>query len=499
MHLKFSRVSFNKALDARDPRFDGVFYVGITTTGIYCRPICPARRTLYRNRRFFSTAAAAERAGFRPCLRCRPELSPGRARIDAVPRLVHAATQRIAAGALNGGSIDQLARDLNVSGRHLRRALQQELGVSPVELAQTYRLLMAKQLLTETQLSMPGVAYASGFQSLRRFNALFRTRYRLNPSAIRRSANGHTTNGQTNPAFETIRVSLSYRPPLNWSALMGFLGPRATPGIEQVTGDAYARTIQLGNCRGVVVLRHDANARPNPVVVAEISVSLVPVLMPLCARLRHLLDLDAEPQSIDEHLCRAGLKSFEGSPGIRVPGAVDGFEVALRAILGQQVTVKGATTLSGRLARAFGERFASPLEGLTWIAPSAERLAQASLGSIRAIGLPLARAATIQALARQVALGGLELDSHSDVRRVRAQLAELPGIGPWTTEYIVMRGLHWPDAFPSGDLVLRRAAGGLTEAKLRKHAEPWRPWRSYAAMRLWYSAGQSATSSGSQR
>ncbi len=492
MRLELNRESFNRALDARDARFDGVFFVGVATTGIYCRPICPARRTLYRNRRFFSTAAAAERAGFRPCLRCRPELAPGRARVDAVPRLAAAAAERISAGALNGRSVDRLAADLGVSGRQLRRALQQELGVSPVDLAQTRRLLLAKQLLTETRLSMSIVAHASGFQSLRRFNASFRERYRLTPETIRRKVNGNGPgrSGAIAP-HEMLRISLSYRPPIDWAALIGFLAPRATPGVEHVAQGCYSRTVRLGEQTGVLRAWHEPVARPGPAVHLEVSTSLLPVLMPLSARIRQLIDLDCEPAAIETHLRSAHFDAFDlRHVGLRVPGAFDGFELALRAILGQQVTVKGATTLSARLTSAFGETVETGLPGLTRLTPTPERIAQATLSSIRDIGLPAARANTIHQLARAMADGSLRITADSAVREVMSQLTALPGIGPWTAEYIAMRALHWPDAFPAGDLALRRAMGDLPEGKLRKLAEPWRPWRSYAAMHLWMKAAQ---------
>lgn len=491
MRLELTRESFNRALDARDARFDGVFFVGVASTGIYCRPICPARRTLYRNRRFFSSAAAAERAGFRPCLRCRPELAPGRARVDAVPRLVAAAAQRIAAGALNGTSVEVLASELGVSGRQLRRALQQELGVSPIELAQTQRLLLAKQLLTETRLPMSSIADASGFQSLRRFNALFRDRYRMSPEAIRRTSRTPASRRLDTDGAETLRLALSYRPPIDWGGLMGFLGPRATPGVETVRDGCYARTVRIGSHTGVIRAWHDATTRPNPSVQLEVSASLLPVLMPLCARIRHLFDLDAEPSAIENHLRATQFHALDRRHnGLRVPGAFDGFELALRAILGQQVTVKGATTLSGRLARVFGEPVVTNDVSLNHVTPDAARIADASLNRIRDIGLPVARAASVQALAREVASGSLRIAPDADVREVTAHLTELPGVGPWTADYIAMRALHWPDAFPAGDLALQRAAGGLTAGGLRKLAEPWRPWRSYAAMHLWMKASQ---------
>ena len=323
--MPLDRDACHRALEARDPKFDGVFFVGVTSTGIYCRPICPARMTLRRNRRFFSNAAAAERAGFRPCLRCRPELAPGLAQIDAVPRLVRTAASRIAAGALNGQDVDSLARDLGVTGRHLRRAMQRELGVSPIQLAQTHRLLHAKHLLTDTSLPMTTIAFASGFQSVRRFNALFRTRYDLNPNSLRGRS---TSRGRAKD--DTVRLKLSYRPPLDWAALLAFLAARATPGVEVVDGDTYGRTVSIDGHVGVVrVSRPSASqARVLPILFLDVSAALAPVLMQVTARVRHLFDLDAEPSRIDSHLTSGGLRRGGAMRrGVRVPGAFDGFEM----------------------------------------------------------------------------------------------------------------------------------------------------------------------------
>jgi AraC family transcriptional regulator of adaptative response / DNA-3-methyladenine glycosylase II len=467
--------SCTRALEARDARFDGVFFVGIASTGIYCRPICPARATLRRNRRFFSNAAAAERAGFRPCLRCRPELAPGLARVDAVPRLVQSAATRIAAGALNGRSVDALARELGVTGRQLRRALQRELGVSPIELAQTHRLLVAKQLLTDTRLPMTRIAYASGFQSLRRFNALFHSRYRLNPGALRRRMASSSRD-----ADDTVWLTLAYRPPLDWTALLAFLGARATPGVEAVDLAAYARTIRIGRHTGVIRIAPRADA-----LRLELGASLIPVVVEVRARVRQLFDLDAEPAAIETHLAATQLPVASLRPGLRVPGAFDGFELAVRAILGQQVTVKGATTLMGRLTSVFAEPIDAGDPALTRLAITAERLAEASVSRIKAIGLPAARAQTLSLLARAVADGHLRIDADAEVRSMMQRLEDIPGVGAWTAEYIAMRALHWPDAFPATDLVLRRNAGNLTAAQLRRAADRWRPWRAYAAMQLW--------------
>jgi AraC family transcriptional regulator of adaptative response / DNA-3-methyladenine glycosylase II len=493
--MLLDRESCNRAVESADTRFDGVFFVGITTTTIYCRPICPARRTLRKNRRYFTSAAAAERAGFRPCLRCRPELAPGRARIDAVPRLAEAAAARIAAGALNGQGLDQLATELGVSGRQLRRAMQAELGVSPVELAQTHRLLLAKQLLTETRLPMSRVADASGFQSVRRFNALFRARYRLNPESLRRRASNGSrrTSSHAEEREPSLVLTLAYRPPLAWQPLIGFLGGRAIPGVERISSGSWARAVRLDGRTGVIRVREPDRGSAladHDVLVLEVSASLAPVLMPLSARVKHLFDLVAEPNAIEKHLVNTGFGRIPpGARGLRVPGAWDGFELAIRAIVGQQVSVAGATTLMGRLTGHFGERLEGAEDGFTHLSPNADRLAEAGVDRIRRVGLPAARAETIHSLAKMVAEGVLSFDADTDARAFTRRLTEIRGIGPWTAEYIAMRALHWPDAFPASDLVLRRAAGGLTTAKLTRLAESWRPWRSYAAMHLWHRAG----------
>ena len=491
--MQLDQDSCTRALEARDARFDGVFFVGIRSTGIYCRPICPARATLRKNRRFFSNAAAAERAGFRPCLRCRPELAPGFARVDAVPRLAQSAARRIASGAMNGHGVDGLALSLGVSARQLRRAMQQELGVTPIELAQTHRLLLAKQLLTDTPLPISQVAYASGFQSLRRFNALFLARYRLNPQTMRRRVTARPGDDASEDA-EGVRLSLSYRPPLAWDALLSFLGARSAPAVESIEGGRYARTLSVDGHAGVIrvsrprarVERDAGSSAALPVLHLDVSASLLPVLLAVSARVRRLFDLDAEPEKIASHLSSSGFGPIRGEArGLRVPGAADSFELVVRAILGQQVSVKGASTLMSRLTETFGAPMQTDHPQLTRLAATAERIAQATPAAIATIGLPLARATTIHTLAIRVADGSLIIEPEADVRALTRQLLDLPGIGPWTAEYIVMRAVHWPDAFPASDLVLRRSAGDLSPAKLLRAAEQWRPWRAYAAMHLW--------------
>src|SRR5690606_8495010 len=331
------RDTLYNALRSRDPRFDGVFFVGISSTGIYCRPVCPARLPKREHCTFYETAAAAERDGYRPCLRCRPELSPGRARIDAPDRLAARAYARIAEGGLNGRSVRDLARELCVGERHLRRVVVRTFGVSPVELAQTQRLLFAKQLLTDTDLPVSRVAYASGFSSLSRFNALFPARYRMSPTALRCARDdGEAVAG-------AIRLRLASRPPLAWDRLLAYLAGRATPGVELVDGGTYARAVCLDGHAGWFSVRHAPVDAPQ--LEVTVSDALAPVLMPLIARIRRLLDLDAEPAAIDAHLSRDPRLAplVERTPGLRVPGSIDGFELAVRAVLGQQVSVRGAT------------------------------------------------------------------------------------------------------------------------------------------------------------
>ena len=469
-----------RALAARDARFDGLFFVGVTTTRIYCRPICPAR-TAGRDRcRFFADAALAEREGFRPCLRCRPELAPGHAPVDSVRRTARVAAARIEAGALNdGGSLTKLARDLGLGERQLRRAVRQEYGVSPIELAQTRRLLLAKQLLTESDLPIVRVAFASGFESVRRFNALFQSHYRLTPTTMRRAS-------PKVQARDSLRLTLAYRPPLAWEALLRFLSGRSTAGVEQVEGGAYRRTAAVGPHRGW--LKVEPDKRPNTLAV-ELAMSLTPALPEVLVRLKNLFDMGARPDVISDHLgSDPRLAGPVGrNPGLRVPGAFDGFEMAIRAILGQRVSVRSATTLAGRLAARFGEPVEVPFPGLGRLRPTPERLADADDSELTALGIGATRATAIRRIARAVARRELDLQPGPDPEAVASALQTFPGIGDWTAQYIAMRALRWPDAFPAADLGLLKAVGMDSVPRLREAAETWRPWRAYAAMYLWSS------------
>ena len=475
-----------RALASRDARFDGVFFVGIRTTMIYCRPVCPARVSHPERRRFFESAAAAERDGFRPCLRCRPELAPGLALVDAVPRVARAAALRIAAGALNGQGVGALARELGVGERQLRRSMERELGVSPVELAQTHRLLLAKCLLTDTALPVTRVAFASGFQSLRRFNSVFHERYRMSPSVLRRRPRtAPRTDLTSGPAGDFVRLTLAYRAPLAWGALIGRLAGNASTGAELIDGGRYGRTVRLGDCRGVFFLENaSAPAAPRRAprpeqhahVAVYVSASLLPVLMPLLARIRHMLDLDAEPGVIDAHLADGGLAGHVAQrPGLRMPGAFDGFEVAMVEIADEHMS---------RIADALGEPIQTGTPALTRLAPTADQVADAGARGLASLGVPRQQGDAIAAVARAVASGALRLEPGADARSTLRALEDLSGVGERSATAIVMRALHWPDAFPSCDPSLQRAAGVSSSRALLRLAEPWRPWRSYAAAHL---------------
>ncbi|HSW23603.1 MAG TPA: AlkA N-terminal domain-containing protein [Burkholderiaceae bacterium] len=464
------------AIKARDARFDGLFFVGVSTTGIYCRPVC-AVRTPGRDRcSYYANAASAEAAGYRPCLRCRPELAPGSSPNDATRRLADIAVARIEAG--SAGSLEELAAELSISSRQLRRVVEREYGVTPVALAQTRRLLLAKQLLTDTPLKMADVAYAAGFDSLRRFNHLFRTRYGLNPGALRRKAVVDDGSG-------SVTLRLGYRPPLAWTALAGFLSSRGVTSVERLEGQEYRRSVRIGEHRGWIAV---TPARGQPQLLVTVAPTLLPVLGPLLAKLRRLFDLDAHPGVIEAQLSRDPRLGawLRATPGLRIPGTLDGFELALRAILGQQITVKAATTVFGRFAEHFGEPIVTPWAGLDRLAPRAEALADASLEQIIRRGVTSKRAETVQGLARAVAEQRIRLEPSAAPEETARALLALPGIGPWTAQYIALRALGDPDAFPTADLGLMKALAIDKPAALLAAAEPWRPWRGYAAIHIWH-------------
>jgi AraC family transcriptional regulator of adaptative response / DNA-3-methyladenine glycosylase II len=469
-----------RALLSRDRRFDGRFFVGVTTTGIYCRPICPSPPPRPRNVRFFACAAAAQAEGFRPCLRCRPEAAPGTPAWEGSPAVVRRALRLIAEGGLDDDDVEAFAARLGVGGRHLRRLFETHLGASPAALARASRAHFARRLLDETDLRMTDVALSAGFRGVRQFNEAMRVAFKASPRELRarRRAN------REDPAGLAIR--LSYRPPLDWSALLGFFALRATPGVEVVDELGYRRTLRAGAAVGTLSVRPDPESD-----CARLLLRLPALdgLQAVVARVRRLFDLDADPMRIGSQLGRspALAKRVRAHPGLRIPGAWDPFELAVRAVLGQQVSVRGATTLASRLVARFGEALPAPAEpGLTHLFPEPAALADAD---VAAIGLPRARAASIRQLARAVAQGRLALDGGLELGELVARLCEIPGVGAWTAHYVAMRACGETDAFPAGDLGLRRAFGNgrgpASERALLAASEAWRPWRAYAALHLW--------------
>jgi AraC family transcriptional regulator, regulatory protein of adaptative response / DNA-3-methyladenine glycosylase II len=468
-----------RALRARDPRFDGRFFVAVSSTRIYCRPVCTVKPPKRENCRFYPSAAAAETGGYRPCLRCRPELAPGNSSIDATTRLAQAAASLIEDGTMNGAGVEALAGRLGVTERHVRRALGAEFGVSPIEFAQTQRLLLAKRLLTDTSLPVTEVALASGFGSLRRFNALFKERYRLNPKQLRRVAPRSGAG-----AADALRFELAYRPPYDWPGIAAFLGARAIQGVELVDAKAYRRTVRVlhdkREHRGWIEVMPSPR---KPALAVSLSPSLAKAAPLVLGRVKSLMDLSCHPAEVSRALGELAAKD----PGVRVPGAFDGFEVAVRAILGQQVSVAAARTLAGRFAAAFGTTVETPFPEIACAFPAPERVASLKVGDIARIGMPSARAQTVLGLARAVARDGLELKPHADIERTLDALRALPGVGEWTAQYIAMRALAWPDAFPHTDLGVMKALGEKRPQKVLAAAEAWRPWRAYAVMHLWRS------------
>ncbi|MBD9664930.1 DNA-3-methyladenine glycosylase II [Variovorax beijingensis] len=485
------------AMKTHDARFDGSFFTAVTSTGIYCRPVCRVKLPRRENCRFFRHAAQAEAEGFRPCLRCRPELAPRAASwsTEDASRILALQAARLIdepdAWSEDGPGAAQIAARLGVSDRHLRRIFEAQFGVSPLQYLQTRRLLAAKQLIADTRLPMTQVALASGFASVRRFNAAFLEHYGLNPSALRRAGGAEGGQGKA------IEVRLGFRPPYDVNAMLGFFARRALRGVElATTADGkepakgstpafvhLARTLSVqqgGQAHaGWLQLRFDM-AREQ--MLLSVSDSLAAVLPIVISRARAMLDLDAEPMAINAALHEA----FPHGDGLRVPGTVDGFELAVRAVLGQQVTVAAARTLGSRLVEAFGEPIATPIEGLDRLFPTPAALAGASGDALGKLGIVRQRQAALQAIAREVAGGRLALHAGADVPSTIAALQELPGIGAWTAQYIAMRALRWPDAFPAGDVALQKALGVSTERAASQASQAWRPWRSYAVLRAWH-------------
>lgn len=470
-----------RALRTRDPRFDGRFFTAVRSTGVYCRPVCPARTPKRENCLFLPCAAAAQEAGYRPCLRCRPEASPGTPAWLGTSATVSRGLRLIGGGALDEGGVEDLAGRLGIGARHLRRLFLSHLGATPQAVAHTRRVLFAKKLIDETDLPMAQVAFAAGFSSVRRFNTALRDAYHRPPRELRRRGSAAARSSAVD-----LSLRLPYRPPLAFPAFLAFFAPRATPGVEAVDAECYRRTLALGGARGWVEVRALPEANQ---LVARLRLDAPAPLIGVTERLRRIFDLGADPAEIARHLRRDRrlASRLERLPGVRVPGTWDGFELAVRAILGQQVSVPGATTLAGRLVEAYGEALPDTGDaGLRWLFPTPEALAEAD--PVR-LGIPRTRASAIAALSRAVAKGELCLDGSEDLDASLARLQALPGIGPWTAQLIAMRALGEPDALPAGDLGLRRNLGRsgklASPAEVEARAEAWRPWRAYGAMLLW--------------
>ncbi|WP_195198710.1 DNA-3-methyladenine glycosylase 2 family protein [Faecalispora jeddahensis] len=474
------------AFESKDARFDGRFFVGISTTGIYCRPVCRAKLPKPENCSFYTTAAAAEQAGFRPCLLCRPELAPGSARVDAVSSLAQRAARLLEENCGSEQSMAELAGQLGCTDRHLRRAFAAEYHVTPIQYLQTCRLLLAKNLLTDTELSVIDVAMASGFGSLRRFNDLFQKHYRLAPTALRRQAAGKKE------PHSDVTVALGYRPPYQWQQILDFLALRAIPGVETVSNGEYLRTVCLKSgdrqVYGWVRIGHQPQKN---VLTVTLNDFLLPVLPQVLSRIRHLFDLYCDPDAVYDGLASMNhIRPGLCVRGTRVPGSFDPFEMTVRAVLGQQITVKGARTLAARLVSAYGTPIQTGIEGLTHTFPSPEAMLafDGTIGNhLGPLGITGARANTILELARAFVLGTIDFSFCPQPETELQKLMGIPGIGPWTAQYVAMRAMGWTDAFPHTDYGIQKALAPRTSKEILDLAETWRPWRSYATVNLWNS------------
>ena len=477
--MLFDSKNLWQAIEARDPRFDGWVFTGVITTGIYCRPSCPARTPKRENVRFFATAAAAQAAGFRACMRCRPDASPGSPEWDRRADLVGRAMRLIADGVVDREGVAGLARRLGYAPRHVHRQLVGVVGVGPLALARAQRAQTARLLLETTALPVAEVALAAGFRSVRQFNATVKEVFALTPGELRDRA--ERRGGA--PDAGAIVLRLPYRAPLDAEGLLAFLAARSVAGVEEVVDGVYRRSLRLPHAAGIVELEPvDGHVR------ARYVLSDLKDLGTAVQRSRALLDLDSDPEAVvavlgDDPLLAARVNR---APGRRVPGHMDAHELAARAVLGQQVSVAGARTLAARLVAAHGEPLVKPAGSITHLFPSAAAIASLDPG---ALAMPRSRGAALVALARSLAAGELVLDPGADRHEARSKLLALPGIGPWTVEYVAMRGLRDPDAFLPTDLGVRHALTRLGRdarpAAAAALAERWRPYRAYALAHLW--------------
>ena len=472
---------FERARLSRDARFDGRFFVGVKTTGIYCRPICPANVPKTENVVFYRTAASAAEAGFRPCLRCRPECAPGTAAWAGTSTTVRRGLRLIADGALEDDNLEGLANRLGVTSRHLRRLFKKHLGASPLAVAHTQRLHFAKNLIDQTTLSMRDISAAAGYGSVRRFNDTFKRTYGRSPRDLRR-------HGEAGIVTSALSIQLPYGPPFDWPRVLEFFSLRATPGVERVENGRYLRTIAIGDTRGILDIRDTGHH-----LLLSLHGTGTESLFTIVQRVRGMFDLDASTHEIADVLSQDVVlrRLLVENPGVRVPGGWGDYELAVRAILGQQVSVSAATTLAGRIADRYGERIQIPVEGVAAapnrLFPTPQKLLRARLESVGIVG---ARAQTIRNLSKAIVGGELSFDRAERAETLRSSLQAIKGIGRWTAEYIAMRVLKDPDAFPASDLGLLRAfdepgAARMKPVDLAARAEAWRPWRAYAALLLW--------------
>jgi AraC family transcriptional regulator of adaptative response / DNA-3-methyladenine glycosylase II len=467
-----------QAASSRDPRFDGWFITAVTSTGIYCRPSCPAMTPKRENVRFYPSAAAAQQAGFRACKRCRPDAAPGSPEWDGRADVVARAMRLIADGVVDRSGVPGLAERLGYSVRQLQRMLVAEVGAGPIAIARTQRAQTARVLIETTTLTMTEIAFAAGFSSVRQFNDTIRTVFASAPTQLRHKAGDASARREATPGPLVLR--LPFRSPLCPDNLFGHLAATAVPGVEEICGDTYRRTLPLTHGPGIVELTPAVEH-----VTCHMRLSDLRDLTTAIARCRWLLDLDADPVAIDELLCSdpALAALVASSAGRRVPRCVDGSELAVRAVLGQQVSTAAARTHAARLVAQCGEPVNDPNGGLTHLFPSPEALQDVHLA------MPATRRRTLAALVEALSSGRLSLDPGCDRAEAMSVLAELPGFGPWTTQVIAMRALGDPDAFPAADLGVYRAAESLglpaSPVALSAHAERWRPWRAYAVQYLW--------------
>ncbi len=483
MNTMLDRAVCDRARLARDPRFDGLFFTGVKSTGIYCRPTCPARPPQPENIVYYPTAAAAASAGLRPCLRCRPETAPGTPAWNGTSATVARAMQLILQGALDNGSVKDLAARLGVGARHLRRLFRQHIGATPKAIADNHRLMFAKRLVVETDMPITQAALAAGYGSLRRFNAAFRSRVGRTPSQLR------SGRPQTNPRSDdcfSCTLTMPYRPPYDWERMLAFFQGRAIPGVEWVGDGIYRRTIRLSTTRGTIAVRH-----PQKGHALELDVCMTDgrELIRVVERARRMFDLDANPKAIHQTLIQDPLlaERIRNTPGLRLPGSWDPFETTVRAVVGQQISVKGAVCQLGHIARLFGV----PYDGdgtphLTRLFPNAAEMLAADMA---AIGMPHKKKETLRQIAQHIFSGSLQLDTVAELSRFVDSMTAIPGIGDWTANYVAMRALGEPDAFPASDLgIMKALQEGNTRPTVKQaaaRAEAWRPWRAYAAIYLW--------------